>query len=454
MARNRVIYQSEAVYATQGVYSGTAGNVSPYGGTSQPLQRPSTAVPTGILPLNRVQSANYSFSISRQDVNQFGELAAIDRIITETPTVSFDTSYILANFCNEKMLGFEVTPSGANANTMVSCISGLIDSSTTAYQKDYFILTSKEGADSVGLRDSGKYESLIGIGNAFVSNYSSEASVGGLPTVSLSVEGMNMNFVNLPYSGYTTNTSVNDGGDAGGWGAGTVDGAETLVAITGANPAINPTDGTAVGDNSSASNAINSAAFVSLPVPTGNGGPGSFGQISALRPGDITLTLRKKTSESITDALMNQSVTDADIQGADIADAHIQSYTIGFDLSRSPIQRLGTRFAFARPVDFPITATLSIDAVLADLTTGSISDIINCDDEYDAIIKMKDPNCSIAATSRDIVLAYLARGLKIDSESFTSSIGDSKSVTLDFSTQVGGPEQKGVGIFMSGYSSL
>jgi hypothetical protein len=447
MARNRVIYQSEAVYATQGVYSGAG-----VAAANQPLQRANAAVPTGILPLNRVQSANYSFSISRQDVNQFGELAAIDRIITDTPTVSFDTSYILANFCNEKMLGFEVTPSGTSATTMTSCISGIIDSTTPAYQKDYFILTSKEGADAVDLRNSGKYESLIGVGNAFVSNYSSEAAVGGLPSVSLSIEGMNMNFVNLPYSGYTTNGSVTDGGDAGGWGQGVVDGAQTLVAITGANPAINPTDGTAVG----VTNNIQSAAFVSLPVSTGNGGPNSFGQISALRPGDITLTLRKKTSDAITDALMHAGgdVTDVNIQGADIADAHIQSYTLGFDLGRSPIQRLGTKFAFARPIDFPITASLSIDAVLADLTTGTISDIINCDDEYDAIIKMKDPNCQVEASNKEIVLAYLARGLKIDSESFTSSIGDNKSVTLDFSTQIGGPEQKGVGIFMSGYSAL
>ena len=451
MARNRVIYQSEAVYATQKVYSGSA-----VVDANQPLQRAGAAVPVGILPLNRVQSANYSFSISRQDVNQFGELAAIDRIITDTPTVSFDTSYILANFCNEKMLGFEVTPSGANANTMVSCISGIIDSSTPAYQKDYFILTSKEGADAVDLRNSGKYESLIGVGNAFVSNYSSEASVGGLPTVSLSIEGMNMNFVNLPYSGYTTNGSVTDGGAAGGWGEGTamVNGVSTntLVAITGANPAINPTDGTAVG----VTNNIQSAAFVSLPVSTGNGGPAAAGQISALRPGDITLTLRKKaaTDNAITDTLMNESVTNADIQGADIADAHIQSYTLGFDLGRSPIQRLGTKFAFARPIDFPITASLSIDAVLADLTTGTIADIINCDSEYDAIVKMKDPNCDVAAADKKVVVAYLARGLKIDSESFTSSIGDNKSVTLDFSTQIGGPEQKGVGIFMSGYSTL
>jgi hypothetical protein len=444
MARNRVIYQSEAVYATQGVYSG-AGVAS----ANQPLQRLNAAVPTGILPLNRVQSANYSFSISRTDVNQFGELAAIDRIITDTPTVSFDTSYILANFCNEKMLGFSVTPSGASATTMVSCISGIIDSSTPAYQKDYFILTSKEGSDAVGLRNSGKYESLIGVGNAFISSYSSEAAVGGLPSVSLGVEGMNMNFVNLPYSGSTTNDTALHA--SAGWGQGVVDGAQALVAITGSNPAIDPTAGTAVG----ATNNIQSAAYVSLPVSTGNGGPAAAGRISALRPGDITLTLRKKTAgdNAITDALMNQSVTNADIQGADIADAHIQSYTLSFDLSRSPIQRLGTKFAFARPIDFPITASLSIDAVLADLTTGSISDIINCDDEYDAIIKMKDPDCNVVGNKNN-VLAYLARGLKIDSESFTSSIGDNKSVSLDFSTQIGGPEQKGVGIFMSGYSTL
>ena len=109
---------------------------------------------------------------------------------------------------------------------------------------------------------------------------------------------------------------------------------------------------------------------------------------------------------------------------------------------------MGTRFAFARPVDFPITSTLSVDAILSNLTTGSISDIINCDDEYDAIIKIADPVCT--DTPKPITMAYVIRGLKIDSESFSSSIGDNKSVTLDFSAQLGGPEQKGIGIFMSG----
>ena len=83
MARNRVIYQSEAVLVSQDVTC--------------------TSVQTGdndIAELNRIQSSNYSFSISRQDVNQFGELASIDRIITETPTVSFDASWLVANLGN------------------------------------------------------------------------------------------------------------------------------------------------------------------------------------------------------------------------------------------------------------------------------------------------------------------------------------------------------------------
>ena len=451
MARNRVIYQSEAVYVTQGTYDGGATAAAPDGNNSL-TSKNVNGFPTGVRNLDRVQSANYSFSISRQDVNQFGELASIDRIITDTPTVSFDTSYVMANLANEHLLGFEVTPSGTSsaASKMVSCISGLIDATTTAHQKNYFILTTKEGADAVNLTDSGRYESIIGIGNGFLSSYSTEAAVGGLPTANVSVEGMNMNFVNLPYSGYSVSAGAAGPTDiAGGWGYTAGAKYVGLQSITGANPAIIPSNGVKVGDDTDPA----TAAFVALPVPSGNAGTnvGEGSAISALRPGDITLSLTKKTSDALTDALLAGSTTTSNlIQGADIADAHIQGYTLSFDLSRTPIQRLGTKFAFARPVDFPITSSLSIDAVLSDLTTGSISDIINCDDEYDAVVKMRDPRCK-ETSDKPIVACFVARGLKIDSESFSSSIGDNKNVTLDFSCQIGGPEQKGVGIFMSGY---
>ena len=435
--RNLVIYQSEAVYVSQSGYNGDLTTTSGYAPSAKGAPTVVDAnARDSVMDLHRVQSANYSFSISRQDVNQFGELASIDRIITETPTVSLDTSYILANLDNEHKLGFEVTPSGVAAANMVSCISGIINSDSNAHQKDYFILTTKEGSDAIANTNTGKYESIIGIGNGFLSSYSSEAAVGGLPTASISVEAMNMNFNTIATGDQISTAAIAATGMKGFRFNGTSD---VLSGISGINPAINPTDGTSVNKN------------VVLPIPTTSASGAGAGLISALRPGDITLSLIAGGG-ALNDALMNTSATtDNLLVGADIKDAHIQSFTLSFDMSRTPIQKLGTRFAFARPVDFPITASLSIDAILADLTTGTVSDIIDCDSSYDAIIKMKDPRLCGAGADRQVAVAYLARDLKIDSESFTSSIGDNKSVTLDFSCQIGGPEQTNVGVFMSGF---
>ena len=63
MARTRVIYQSEAVYVSQDV----AYNVAQTGNGPLP-----NANSFNIQDLNLIQSANFSFNVTRQDVNQFG----------------------------------------------------------------------------------------------------------------------------------------------------------------------------------------------------------------------------------------------------------------------------------------------------------------------------------------------------------------------------------------------
>jgi hypothetical protein len=430
MARTRVIYQSEAVYCTQSQVAFNTGALSD-GDVEQ---------------LARVQSANYSFSVARQDVNQFGNLAAIDQIITESPTVSFDTSYYLANFTNENRLGFFVTQSGEATPTFSSCIQNVIDSSTNDYQKNYFILTTKEGKDANDNDTTGDYAggSIIGIGNAFLSSYSTEGAVGGLPTVSVSVEGQNMNFVNLPYI-----SGLGNGGYANANGAGyEFDGSNQLEYISGDSPAVGSTDGLSVG------------MTVKLPKPVTDLSTNNWDKISTLRPGDITLTLAKQTTDSNTSTALYKStetsnMTDPDYAGASINDAHIQSYNLSFDLSRSAIQKLGNKFSFARAIDFPISASLSIDAVLSDLTTGSLANIINCDDKFDARITLKDPTCYTPASDRGNALCnYILKGLKLNSQSFSSDIGSNKTVTLDFSTQIGGPDQFEHGVFMSGAHTI
>ena len=473
MARTRVIYQGEALYCSQDV----AYNVAQTG--SGPLTNSRNF---NILDLNRVQSVNYSFNVARQDVNQFGELAAIDQCIVEAPTVSLDASYYLADFTNEHRLGLYVTQSGegtkyggANASSNIarhpvgdqtvdasgiyqSAITNLIDSTTTAYQKNYFILTAKEGKDAninsptgVPLANSGNYESIIGVGNGFLSSYSTEGAVGGMPTVSISVEGQNMNFVNLPY---TTGLGPGHGAGQGYRTSGSARGnslaalaSSSLIGLSGESPAVNPVNGTKYGDP------------VCLPIPTGNASGKLMGNISTLRPGDITLTLAKQTGNAITFAATGENTSEPtnrmdspDYAGASIADAHIQSYTIGFDLSRSPIQKLGVKYAFARPVDFPVNVSLSVDAIVSDLTTGSLADIIDCDHSFDARVTMRDPGCE--TDPKPIVCNYIVKGLKLDSESYSSDIGSNKTVTLDFSTQIGGPTQKNKGIFMSGSHNI
>jgi hypothetical protein len=423
--RNRVIYQSEAVYTTVNVaYDAGQG------------------APQATKDLQRVQSANYSFNISRTDVNQFGQLGAIDRIITESPSVSFDTSYLLASMANEARLGFYVTPSGAQG-PFRSCITNLTDSTNNAYLRNFYILNAKEGKDAdvtLEVSDSGQYESIIGIGNAGLTSYAIEAAVGGFPSVSVSAEGMNMDFYTGPAG---TGLPVGVSGSN----------ANTRPAyyISGVSPAINPVDGTRLDPET---------VSVALPAPTGNAGgitaaKKGAGEVSVLRPGDIRLFLSKQTSDTIGTAATSTSMNNPDYAGMDIADAHIQSFNISFDLSRSPIEQLGTKFAYARLIDFPITVSMGVDAVVSDLTTGSLAEIIDCDGLFDARVQLNSPNCGTAAGAGEnhgVAANYILKGIKLDSQSFSLGMGDNKSVSLSFSSQIGGPEQSGLGLFMSGYT--
>jgi len=143
MARNRVIYQSEALFVSKD-YNST--------GLSDHTQ------------LHRVQSANYGFTINRQDVNQFGNLARIDSLILEAPTVNFDISYYPTNGFNERALDFWVQNPSQLSEAQFA--SGHLANSTG---QNFYILTVPEGRDAnlnrvTGLNDN----TIIGIGNVCI----------------------------------------------------------------------------------------------------------------------------------------------------------------------------------------------------------------------------------------------------------------------------------------------
>ena len=381
MPRNRVIYQSEGLFVSKDASLGAADDHE---------------------QLGRVQSANYSFTINRQDVNQFGDLARIDSLVLDPPTVSLDFSYYLADGFNERALGFFVQNSGAGngsqrgingtAFDVGNFASGHLQGSSGT---NFFIVTSPNGED---LNKAGagqaldNSDSVIGVGNCYVSDYSVDLSVGSLPTVNVTVEGANMNSV----SNSTTTGS----------------------------PAIDQEDGTKLGGST--------GWLIQLPPPTDDGGISGYTggtPITALRPGDVTLGLDNVSGES----LVKLGTTEG---------AHIQSASISLPLSRTPIDRLGSRFPFAREVDFPVNATMNISAIVNESAGQNLADILDSGVQA-ATITVKDHD------GNDAIL-YTMSGLKIDSQSFSSSIGSNKTVDMTFSTQIGGPNDVTNGVFMSG----
>jgi hypothetical protein len=377
MARNRVIYQSEALYVADGTLVPTAAHTAA-GKINQ---------------LHRVQSANYGFTINRQDVNQFGQLARIDQISIEAPTVNLDFSYYLTTGNNETVLGFSV---GTGSNTP-SFISGLIDASNTGNNigivsgRNFHILTVPEGNDA-NASASGVYSAAaartIGIGNGYITNYTVEAAVGGLPTVSVTAEGLNVNVVQ---------------------------GSSGAAAVV---PGINVENG-----------ASGTALFI-LPQPV----TGVVGA-SALRPGDITLLL--------TDGVVTDLPTG--INATDNTAAHVQNLSIEVPIGRTTLERLGSRFGFTKVIDFPVEITVNMSAIVADLkSSGSIASLLDADTTKTLAFSFKLPGTNSGADR----IVYEIRGAKLASENFTSTIGDNKSVDLTFTTQVGGPQDTTNGLFV------
>lgn len=361
MPRKRIIYQSEALFT------------GPTGSNS-------------LTQLSRVQTANYGFDITRQDVNQYGQLAAIDRIIVEQPTVNLDFSYYANSGQNEQALGLVLSSTqGALANIL----SGGKDIN------NYYIYVSPEGTDAsidtgVGVTGvNGANGRVIGIGNAGLTSYSIEAAVGGFPTVSVNAEGLNIKF---------------------------------YPKMTGCTPDVNPQYGTA-----------NTTSAFSIPLPnTGDG-------YTALRPGDITFAISGL--------------------GVNASDLKVQNFTLSTDIGRDPIQQLGSKFAFSREITFPVTVSASVEAIIGDIggtdnLGNALTDIV-CDDgrSYDLVFNLGSPSTDCNSTYTPYALKYTLKGAKLDSQSFSSAIGDNKSVTMDFSAQIGGPNDTSKGLFIESNKS-
>lgn len=180
-----------------------------------------------------VQSFSFDLSESKEDIFVFGKRAAETREALDPAVATFDLSYYLSNFDNEKSFGFVTN---GVSGTFANLLNGTKD------ERNFFVMIAGDGNDAIGANPAST--PCIGFGNATLSSYAFNAAVGSYPTSTLSFEAVDAEY-------YTDSDT------------------ERL-------PAINLTTG-----------AIASGTFT-LPTASGNA---LSGRDPVLRPRDITVNL-------------------------------------------------------------------------------------------------------------------------------------------------------------------
>lgn len=422
MARNRIIYQSEALF------------VGPTDGGQHTAHK----------HINRVQSISHDMSATRTDIYEFGRLAPLDKVMIEAPTVTLDFSYLCTNGDQEDKLGLIVaghTIAASDARVQQfdkagvadgagfpGMISGIVDDGTVSPgEKNYYVVTVPEAQDVNGnsVNDNREFNgySVVGFGNGVLSNYSVNGAVGDFPTASVSVEAFNVSFI----SGFKSD--------------------DTDAFIS----------GNAIPSVEKGKSKLQAGQF-ELPSPT----TGDM-NVFALRPGDISLNFKATdTSSSVDEKAMvigGATLTSSDPEAAtesalQAEPMHLQSFSLDAPLTRTALTRLGSTFPYYRAIEFPIDVTLNTSAYLSDIQTGSLVDIICSDEKRNIDIDMRIP-CAGATRDADtaISLKYRLKNAQIISQNFAAAIGDTKTVDLSFQAQYGGAQDTVNGLFISGAPS-
>lgn len=353
-----------------------------------------TAYGTNIIfPILNLTSLDCGWSQEKQDVVALGKLASRTRIPVNSPEVPLSFSYYIGGGSNEALLGFYSFGDQSALKFMLE--------SQYEGDKNYFIFIAPEGADSEGLSGASSGVGVIGIGNGFLSSYSIEGSIGNFPTANVSVIGLNMN----TYTGGVNQVS----------------------------PAVNPIDGTPITgftftiptvlDNQGVhDNLVMTSPFLSEPY--------------CIRPGDISI-----------------DISNAGGLFYNYSSADIQSFRVGFDLNRQPLNKLGSRFSISQEIQYPVNVNFETTILAKDLNSGSLSNFLCQTGLYDARIRMNYNTCGTGATTE--AFGIRLKNISLEGQSWSTQAGsDPQTVTLTWVGQVGGPGDLQNGLFLSGYVPL
>lgn len=298
-----------------------------------------TSNETGYLfPL--VQSSDVSLNIDRQTIKQIGSQNYAINDVMRSPDVSFNTEYYLSPYlANEFLLGFQ----GNTASYLPACAN-----LRERNQNIYLVIDNKNGEDAFSRFKQSPAEtnfsgfSCVGIGNAFLTNYSISFAVGAIPKATASFVASNLQFDNL--TGNTIKIPAINLMSGDNVGAGSLDFTSLRNTLTG-KYIVSDVEGRTEYN-----------APVAVPYNT---------QISLenLQIGDISLSGTKPI---------------------------LQSFDMSLSLDRQAMYGLGSNYVYGRKLQLPIQGTASLSAIVQSITGGSISGLFTNESGYSLEVSFAD----------------------------------------------------------------
>lgn len=412
------------IYGNIGGFSGPGG--TKYHFISENGNLNSEASATGnyslIFPLNRVISTTFSINADRTNISHLGDLGTIKRPLLNNVEVNLSVDWYINGLINEQRIGLQCNiPSGDSftgpmlyGTGRVSPIYGLYSRDTNrSYESEFgwplfqreprtmFFATSKSNTDFnnriSGNDISSMYRNtdvdVYGFGDCFLNSYRVSAGVNQLPQVSTTFICNNLEVYSSGFDCYI--------------------------------PSISAT-----------SNNVESGYKFSIP----NNFQGT-GLPTVLIPSDISLSIKQRTnsSENLTDLFL------------DYTDVKIQSFDFSFNLNRTPLYSIGSKFPLDKPIQFPVICSLDFNLLPGDNKAGSLVSLLKRDEEYDIIIKLNYQRNSQIFNGTAIEYQFI--GAKLNNFEDNISVSQRKNNSLSFTTELD-PLNTTRGLFITGYLSI
>ena len=315
--------------------------------------------------LDRIQSTSVTISTEIKRSKRIGyDTFALNNYLT-SPQVTAEINYVLQDNSNDLILGLNADGNFLYANQ-----------NQTGIDKNLFFLfdVSEEGRDLNSLSNYTGIQ-VLGLGNAQISNYSTRASVGELPTSTVSFVANNVVFQNYDDSKYI--------------------------------PSINPS-----GQNTNYNYKIWSGIF-----DKSNYISDYTGNLTFPRPGDIELIMQQPTTGY--GGIKFLSYT-----------GKIQNYEINIPFDRKDLVGFGNNYPYSRKLISPSVGTLSMSVIFDGFNTGNYSGLLFSDRVSDFNIYLKDCNGNTK-------VAYDIDNVKLVNQNISTEIGSSFIFDGDFEFSVG-----------------